>query len=325
VSAIARSAALVALLLVARSASAGDALDAALATAKAVDGVKLACVAEKPETALGEEIVLQVAVANASETAITVNELRLDELSVGFKTTLEGIAEFEYGEIATLPGGDVLDLRKEVLAPGKDLRATFRVPLTVAGKATFRAVYFGFGDPEGEGYKAEPVAVTVKPAADGAKKLAAVLETNAGTITIELLPEVAPNTVLHFARLIRSGFYDGTVFHRIEPGFCVQGGDPRGNGTGGPDFLLRAEFNATKHVAGSVAMARSQDPDSAGSQFYFTLADQPTLDGQYTVFGKTVAGYEAVTKMAADPKQRPVLKKATLAPAPAEKKKESGS
>lgn len=308
--------------------AAGEALDAALAKAKAVDGVKLACAAEKAAIGLGEEVVLEVALANASETAIVVNELRLDELSVAFGTRLADLPEFEYCELACLPGGDVLTLRKETLEPGKDLRATFRVPVTVAGKASFTARYFGFGDPEGEGFSAEPVAVEVKPDPSGATRLSAVLETDAGTITIDLLPEAAPNTVLHFARLVRSGFYDGTVFHRIEPGFCVQGGDPRGNGTGGPDFSLRGEFNDRKHVAGTVAMARTADPDSAGSQFYFTLADQPSLDGKYTVFGRTSAGYEAVTKMAADPKSRPVLEKATLAPRAAEKtekKKESGS
>jgi cyclophilin family peptidyl-prolyl cis-trans isomerase len=317
--------------LAARPTFAGETtLDAALAKAKAEEGVKIACVAEKATIDLGEEIVLHVALANASDTAMVVNELRLDELSVAFKTTQGDFPEFEYCELACLPGGDVLDLRKETLAPGKDLRATFRVPVTIAGKARFSARYFGFGDPEGEGYSAEPVVVEVKPDKSGATRLAAVLETDAGTVTIDLLPEVAPNTVLHFARLVRSGFYDGTVFHRIEPGFCVQGGDPRGTGLGGPDFALRGEFNDRKHVAGTVAMARTADPDSAGSQFYFTLGDQPSLDGQYTVFGQTASGYEAVTKMAADPKSRPVLKKATLAPraaenAPTTQKKESGS
>lgn len=318
-----------AVLALSAAAASGDSLDDALAKAKAVEGLKVACVAEKAAVVLGEEVILHVGLANASDTAIVVNEPRLDELSVAFRTRLGELPEFEYCELACLPGGDILELRKETLPPGKDLRATFRLPVTVAGKASFTAIYFGFGDPEGAGYAAEPVAVEVKPGAAGETRLAAVLETDAGTITIDLLPEVAPNTVLHFARLIRSGFYDGTVFHRIEPGFCVQGGDPRGNGTGGPDFSLRAEFSDRKHVAGTVAMARTADPDSAGSQFYFTLADQPSLDGQYTVFGRTASGFDAVTKMAADPKSRPVLEKATLVPRAAEqqqqKKKESGS
>ncbi len=311
--------------------AAGDPLDSALAKASAKDGVKIALVAEAPEAALGGEIVLRVAVANASDTAVTVNELRLDELSVAFETRLPGLEPFEYCELACLPGGDTLALKREAIPSGKDLRETFRLPAILSGKTTFTARYFGFGDPEGEGLSSAPVEVEVKPGEGGATRVAAALETDRGTVVVEFHPDSAPNTVLHFARLVRNGFYDGTVFHRIEPGFVVQGGDPRGNGTGGPEFLLRGEFSERKHVAGTVAMARTDDPDSAGSQFYFTLAPAPHLDGAYTVFGRAADGFEAIVKMAEDPRSRPVLKKAALVPRAAEKaekkeeKKESGS
>jgi len=118
-----------------------------------------------------------------------------------------------------------------------------------------------------------------------------------GEIVIELLPEAAPNTVANFKKLVADGFYDGLTFHRVIPGFVAQGGDPKGDGTGGPGYHVKAEFNEHKHVRGTVAMARAADPDSAGSQFYICYAPQPHLDGSYTVFGKVVQGMEVVDQI----------------------------
>jgi peptidylprolyl isomerase/peptidyl-prolyl cis-trans isomerase B (cyclophilin B) len=115
-----------------------------------------------------------------------------------------------------------------------------------------------------------------------------------GEIRIEFFPDDAPKTVENFVALAKKGFYDNLTFHRVVPGFVVQGGDPKGNGTGGPGYTIKAEFNRNKHVRGSVAMARSAQPDSAGSQFYITYGPQPHLDGNYTVFGKVVSGMEHV-------------------------------
>jgi len=115
-----------------------------------------------------------------------------------------------------------------------------------------------------------------------------------GEIQIELLPEDAPKTVESFVTLAKKGFYDGLIFHRVVPGFVAQGGDPKGDGTGGPGYTLKAEFNKRKHVRGTVAMARSQHPDSAGSQFYICFAPAAHLDGNYTVFGQVVKGMELV-------------------------------
>jgi peptidyl-prolyl cis-trans isomerase B (cyclophilin B) len=118
-----------------------------------------------------------------------------------------------------------------------------------------------------------------------------------GEVTIEFFAGDAPKTVENFVTLAKKGFYDGLKFHRVVPGFVVQGGDPKGDGTGGPGYTIRAEFNQNKHVRGSVAMARSQHPDSAGSQFYVTYGPQPHLDGNYTVFGQVVSGMEHVDQI----------------------------
>jgi len=112
-----------------------------------------------------------------------------------------------------------------------------------------------------------------------------------------MFPDSAPNTVANFIYLAKKGFYDGLTFHRVEPDFVIQGGDPNGNGTGGPGYHIKAEFNSRKHLEGTVAMARSDDPDSAGSQFYICLAPQPSLDGKYTVFGQVIEGMDVVKKI----------------------------
>ena len=117
---------------------------------------------------------------------------------------------------------------------------------------------------------------------------------NGNEIRIEFYPEDAPKTVENFVTLAKKGFYDNLAFHRVVPDFVVQGGCPKGDGTGGPGHTVKAEFNKQKHVRGSVAMARSQHPDSAGSQFYITYGATPHLDGSYTVFGHVVSGMEHV-------------------------------
>ncbi len=133
-----------------------------------------------------------------------------------------------------------------------------------------------------------------KKATKGKGPMAIITMEKGGQIEIELYPDSAPKTVENFTTLAKKGFYDGLTFHRVEPGFVAQGGDPVGNGTGGPGYSIKAEFNARPHTRGTVAMARSQDPDSAGSQFYICLAPAPFLDGKYTVFGQVVKGMDLV-------------------------------
>ncbi len=120
------------------------------------------------------------------------------------------------------------------------------------------------------------------------------IETEKGDILIELYPDSAPNTVANFKALAGKGYYDGLVFHRVIPGFMAQGGDPEGRGTGGPGYSVKAEFNERRHVRGTLAMARSASPDSAGSQFYICYEAQPHLDNQYTIFGQVTEGMEVV-------------------------------
>ena len=126
------------------------------------------------------------------------------------------------------------------------------------------------------------------------KQTAVITMEKGGEIKIDFYPADAPKTVENFVTLAKKGFYDGLTFHRVEPGFVAQGGDPKGNGTGGPGYQIKAEFNKQKHLRGTVAMARSQSPDSAGSQFYICFKPAPFLDGQYTVFGLVTSGMDVV-------------------------------
>jgi len=137
----------------------------------------------------------------------------------------------------------------------------------------------------------------------------AVLQTNLGRIVIKFFPDKAPLHVANFKKLASEGFYDGTKFHRVIPGFMVQGGDPNSrsddrsaHGTGGPKERVRAEFNDIKHVRGIVSAARSADPNSAGSQFFLMVANSSHLDGQYSAYGQIVEGMDVVDKIVALPR-----------------------
>jgi peptidyl-prolyl cis-trans isomerase B (cyclophilin B) len=151
------------------------------------------------------------------------------------------------------------------------------------------------------------------------------LETNKGPIRLTLLPEVAPGHVKNFVALAQIGFYNGVMFHRIIPGFMIQGGCPQGTGTGGPGYNVNAEFNKTPHEPGVLSMARTNDPNSAGSQFFICLGRHAHLDGQYTAFGKTaddeslktVKAIGAVPTGANDkPRDKVVIEKATVTATP---------
>jgi peptidyl-prolyl cis-trans isomerase B (cyclophilin B) len=144
------------------------------------------------------------------------------------------------------------------------------------------------------------------------KKMAetkAMIETKFGTIELKFFPEVAPNHVSNFIELAKKGFYDGTTFHRVIPGFMIQGGDPNTknpdksrHGMGGPGHTVKAEFNDRPHKRGTLSMARSANPDSAGSQFFICVADAPFLNKQYTVFGEVVSGMEVADKIVSQPR-----------------------
>ncbi len=137
----------------------------------------------------------------------------------------------------------------------------------------------------------------------------AIIKTSAGEMVLGFWPDVAPKTVENFISLSKKGFYDGTCFHRIMKGFMIQGGDPNTKdlakegayGTGGPGYAIKAEFNERKHVKGVISMARTSDPDSAGSQFFLCLGDAPFLDRQYTAFGKLIKGEDVLEKIGDTP------------------------
>ncbi len=137
----------------------------------------------------------------------------------------------------------------------------------------------------------------------------AIIETKFGNIELRFFPDVAPNHVNNFIELAKKGFYDGTVFHRVIPNFMIQGGDPNSkavdrskHGTGGPGYALKAEFNNKPHKRGTLSMARSQNPDSAGSQFFICVADAPSLNQKYTVFGEVTSGMEVADKIVSQPR-----------------------
>lgn len=151
------------------------------------------------------------------------------------------------------------------------------------------------------------------------------IQTTQGTLKVELYPEVAPNTVNNFIYLVKRGFYDGTIFHRVIPGFMIQGGDPEGTGMGGPGYGIQGEFamngfqNGLRHTTGVISMARSQRPNSAGSQFFIMVDDAPYLDGQYAAFGKVTEGMDVVDRIASvktnfsdKPKEDQRMKKVTV-------------
>ena len=130
------------------------------------------------------------------------------------------------------------------------------------------------------------------------KTYTATINTSLGTIKVELHPKTAPGHVNSFVFLAREGYYNDVIFHRVIPGFMIQGGDPTGTGTGGPGYQLKAEFNKTKHTRGVLSAARSASPNSAGSQFFLMHADSPHLDNQYTAYGHITSGIEVVDKIA---------------------------
>lgn len=140
-------------------------------------------------------------------------------------------------------------------------------------------------------------------ATNGKNPIVTITMENGSEIKIELYPEIAPNTVNNFISLVNKGFYNGTIFHRVIPGFMIQGGDPEGTGMGGPDYSIKGEFssngfaNKLAHDRGVISMARSRYPDSAGSQFFIMVDSAPHLDGDYAAFGKVISGMETVDEI----------------------------
>ena len=166
---------------------------------------------------------------------------------------------------------------------------------------------------------ATPAAAAAVPATTTDTNDVAVITTSLGVMVVEFYPDVAPNHVANFKKLAKSGFYDGTCFHRVIKGFMIQGGDPNTKddskkdtwGMGGPGYTINAEFNSKHHARGILSMARTSDPNSAGSQFFICHGDAGFLDGQYTVFGNLIKGFDVLDKIATTPTEpgdRPVTR-----------------
>jgi peptidyl-prolyl cis-trans isomerase B (cyclophilin B) len=186
-------------------------------------------------------------------------------------------------------------------------------PLTVAVVIAFALLVCGGGvmaqtTPDKETGKVKAVE-KVEKAGKAKDDSVAVIETKFGNIVLEFFPDVAPGHVANFKKLAEKGFYDGCTFHRVIPKFMIQGGDPNSkdgdlsnDGMGGPGYTIKAEFNKKQHLKGTLSMARTNDPNSAGSQFFICVGDVPHLDGQYTVFGKVIKGIEVVDKIVSLPR-----------------------
>lgn len=172
-----------------------------------------------------------------------------------------------------------------------------RILAVVMGIFLAAAAYGQFAMPKLKTYRVSKKEIASMAAAR------AIIETKFGTITLKFFPDVAPQHVKNFIELAKNGFYNGTTFHRVIRGFMIQGGDPNGNGTGGPGYTIKAEFNKRPHKRGTLSMARTNMPDTAGSQFFICFDMAPRqkamLDGNYTVFGEVVSGMEVADKIVA--------------------------
>lgn len=174
------------------------------------------------------------------------------------------------------------------------------------------AVFSFCGEEKGSAGGKKEIGKMSEPSQEGqsASGKKAIIKTRHGEIVIRLFPDVAPKHVASFEKLVSEGFFNGTIFHRVIPNFMIQGGDPltkdpskrQQYGTGGPGYTIPAEFSDRHHVRGTISAARSQDPNSAGSQFFICVAPASWLDGQYTVFGEVESGLEVVDKIVSEPR-----------------------
>ncbi len=249
---------------------------------------------------------------SASNGLQAINAGKSDEKPADIDATKHGL--FTQELLKSLEG-DEFDTNKDMLLTASELASylTKKITEESKGKQNPQFATSGYGEfifvdqsvKKREAKKEEQKSDEINP-----ENVVAVIEMEkGGLIVIEFYPKDAPNTVANFIKLARKGFYDGLTFHRVVPKFVVQGGDPKGDGTGGPGYTIKAEFNSRKHLTGTVATARrSNTTDSNGSQFYICLEPQPGLDGQYTIFGQVIEGMDVVRNI----KVGDVMKKVTI-------------
>lgn len=243
---------------------------------------------DKDSYNLAETVTAKISVTNDGDMAVTVPKPALCLPSVSFKVTRSPDAPTPDSFIIRIDGG-----KEDVtLEPGETVSGEVTFPAVESGETQLEAYYHPQGDisPTFEGtHKDVSNAVTLKV---NEGNLHARIETEAGQFVLEFLPERALNHVISWVELAQKGYFDGIVFHRVVPNFVIQGGDPTGTGSGGPGYQLPAEFSEILHEEGTLSMARTSDPHSAGSQFFVCTARTPHLDNEYTVFGQVRGNHE---------------------------------
>ena len=259
--------------------------------------MKVELALDKPEYALGEAISASITLTNEGSEPIDAPRPELAISSVSFHLQRGTAAQIADAYIVRLGS----DTENVVIEPGQRIEGQVELVALEAGEFRLSALYHPTGnlDPrftDTNADRSNEATLSVRQPTSGAT-IKARIETEAGAFTMEFNPEQAHNHVLSFVQLANRGFFNGLSFHRVVPGFMIQGGCPQGTGTGGPGYLLPAEFNEIEHHAGVLSMARTSDPDSAGSQFFVCTARAASLDREYTVFGNVVAGLDVALKI----------------------------
>ncbi len=257
----------------------------------ATDGpVRATLAIASTDVELGDWIEAEVTITNASSDPTRIKQLAHDTQSVSFAIVWNESTSFEFEKLVHF-GGSPREWESPLLEPGASATESFRIPTLVAGPMQIGVRYRGAGED-----LVRSDAITVNVGAPEGARLGARLETNYGELVVGFWPDIAPNTSLHFVELTKKGDYDDVYFHRLYRGFVLQGGDPFGNGTGDFGYKLRAEFSEEKHLPAVLSMARGEDLDSAGSQFFICLGEASHLDGGYTAFGEVIEGFETTVR-----------------------------
>ncbi|MDI6788552.1 MAG: peptidylprolyl isomerase, partial [Planctomycetota bacterium] len=278
--------------------------------------LKLVLTCEQKEVVIGNWVNLNLSLFNLTPEEMEVLKpvIDIDSVSLQIKQSPLVGERAEWGFVYSLITPSVYEHNRATMeriklgkkgTPESEFRMSFRLPAVSIALYQITASYSARGGPSGqtrEPVSSEPVSVrVVSPACSERsessgkdEEIISIIETSKGMMKARFFLREAPNTVLNFIRLAKEGFYNNLTFHRIAKGFVIQGGCPNGNGSGGPGYSIRAEFNPNKHLKGVLSMARSSHNDSAGSQFFICLDAVPRLDNQYTTFGELIDGIEVL-------------------------------
>jgi peptidyl-prolyl cis-trans isomerase B (cyclophilin B) len=277
--------------------------------------LKIAATAEQNEVTIGDWMVITLNFTNTTANKMDIIKpiLDIDSVSFQIKTTpLSNTGKsFVYSVVTpSVYEHNQAQMAKISLAAGAEFKETFKIPAVTLGLWEITAYYKGFQSP----ISVEPLRINIippksdksdPPVGEAGKpekvkdgELLARIETSKGVMKCRFFFNDTPNTAMNFIRLAKEGFYDKLIFHRIIKGFMIQGGCPQGTGTGSPGYSIKAEFNANKHIKGTLSMARSSNNDSAGSQFFICHAQAQNLDNKYTAFGQVIEGLDTLDTIA---------------------------